>query len=257
MKISLVQMRCPKGQIQENLTEIARYTREANAQRADLICFPEMSITGYIDPTRNPEAVVALTSDVVEQFCGLTRGTRLTAMAGIVETNPGGKPFITQIVAREGELQGYYRKIHVAEDEGAFAPGDAMPLFKHHSTAFGVAICADVGHGDLFATYADQGAVMVFVAAAPGLYGSQETRDWSSGFNWWRDECQRHLSKFASAGNLYIAVATQAGRTADEDFPGGGYVFGPAGNRLAATTDWSEGVLYAEVDIETPSHSLW
>jgi predicted amidohydrolase len=222
-----------------------------------MICFPEMSITGYIDPTRYPEAVVALKSDVVEQFCALTRGTRLTAIAGIVETNPGGKPFITQLVAREGELQGCYRKIHVAEDEGAFTPGDAMPLFKHHGIPFGVAICADVGHGDLFATYADQGTVMVFVAAAPGLYGSQETRDWRSGFAWWRQECQRHLSEFARAGNTYIAVATQAGRTADEDFPGGGYVFGPTGNRLAATPDWSEGVLYAEVDIETPTHSLW
>jgi predicted amidohydrolase len=257
MKISLVQMRCPKGQIQENLTETARYIREAVAQMADLICFPEMSITGYIDPTRHPDAVVALKSDVVEQFCALTRGTRLTAMAGIVETNPGGKPFITQIVAREGELQGYYRKIHVAEDEeGWFAPGDAMPLFKHNGTPIGVAICADVGHGDLFAAYAEQGAVIVFVAAAPGLYGSQETRDWQSGFNWWRDECQRNLSTFARAGNMHIAVATQAGRTADEDFPGGGYVFGPAGTCLAATPNWSEGVLYAELDMETQTHSL-
>jgi predicted amidohydrolase len=257
MKISLVQMRCLKGRIQENLVEAARYVREAVSQKADVICFPEMSVTGYIDPTRDPEAVVALASDVVEQFCALTRGTRLTAMAGIVETNPGGKPFITQLVAREGELQGYYRKIHVAEDEEEwFAPGDTAPIFKHNDTPFGVAICADVGHGDLFAAYAEQGAAIVFVAAAPGLYGPQETRDWSSGFDWWRSECQRHLSAFARAGNMYIAVATQSGRAADEDFPGGGYVFGPAGKCLAATPDWSQGVLYAEVDIEAQTHSL-
>jgi predicted amidohydrolase len=36
-------------------------------------------------------------------------------------------------------------------------------------------------------------------------------------------------------------------RTSDEDFPGGGYVFGPTGACLLSTEDWSEGVLYAEI----------
>jgi predicted amidohydrolase len=89
----------------------------------------------------------------------------------------------------------------------------------------------------------------VLAAAAPGLHGSQQTRDWQAGFDWWRGECERNLSKFSCAGSIYIAVATQAGRTIDEDFPGGGYVFNPAGELIAATPDWTEGVLYAEVDI--------
>jgi len=42
----------------------------------------------------------------VRQFCAMTKGTELTATAGIVEGNPGGKPFITQLVASGGELQG-------------------------------------------------------------------------------------------------------------------------------------------------------
>jgi predicted amidohydrolase len=215
-----------------------------------MICFPEMSITGYIDPTSRPEAVLTLESNAVREFCAMTEDTELTAMAGIVERNPDGKPFITQIVARDGRLQGYYRKVNVAEDEVRwFAPGDATPIFKRDGMPFGIAICADVGHGDLFAAYARQGARIVFVAAAPGLHGSQETRDWNSGFDWWRGECERNLSNFSRAGGIYITVATQAGRTADEDFPGGGYVFGPAGESIAATSDWSEGVLYARVSL--------
>lgn len=45
----------------------------------------------------------------MRQFCAMTTGTELAAMAGIVESNPGGKPFITQLLAAGGELQGYYR----------------------------------------------------------------------------------------------------------------------------------------------------
>jgi predicted amidohydrolase len=248
VRIALAQMRCPKGQITRNLTEIARYIRDAEAERVDIICFPEMSITGYIEPARRPDAVLTLDGEAVRQFCALTAGTELTALAGIVEASPAGRPFITQLVAARGELQGYYRKVHVADDELAwFAPAEATPLFSCGGIPFGVAICADVGHGDLFARYAELGAALVLVAAAPGLYGSQETRDWRAGFDWWRGECARNLSVFCSAGSIYAAVATQAGRTIDEDFPGGGYVFGPAGELIAAAPDWREGVLYVQL----------
>ena len=40
-----------------------------------------------------------------------------------------------------------------------------------------------------------------------------------------------------------MAIATQAGRTRDEDFPGGGYLFSPDGRLLAETPDWRESVL--------------
>jgi predicted amidohydrolase len=243
-------MRCPKGQITRNLAEIDQRIRQAVTEQVNIICFPEMSITGYIKPADSPDAVLTLESEAVHQFCAMTKGTDLTALAGIVEGNPAGQPFITQIVAARGEMQGYYRKINVADDELAwFAPASETPLFEYQDVPFGVAICADVGHGDLFAAYAELGARLVLVGAAPGLYGSQQARDWQAGFDWWHGECERNLSKFSRAGSMCVAVATQAGRTIDEDFPGGGYVFSSAGELIAATPDWREGVLYARVDI--------
>ena len=41
-----------------------------------------------------------------------------------------------------------------------------------------------------------------------------------------------------------------AGRTRDEDFPGGGYLFAPDGSCAQQTPDWSEGMLYATVSLE-------
>jgi predicted amidohydrolase len=48
---------------------------------------------------------------------------------------------------------------------------------------------------------------------------------------------------------VHIAVATQAGRTVDEDFPGGGYVFDPGGTTVAETGDWQEGLLVADLPV--------
>ena len=190
IKVAMIQMHCPKGYIETNLASTAQYIREASDKQADVALFPEMSITGYIDPVKSPEAVLTLDNAAIRQFCDMTKGTSIMAIAGIVENNPQGKPFITQIIATDGKLQGYYRKINVAPDEVKwFAPASDTPIFEYRNIPFGVAICADVGHGDLFAAYVQKGAKIVFAAAAPGLYGSQESRNWQSGFEWWRGKC--------------------------------------------------------------------
>jgi predicted amidohydrolase len=136
----------------------------------------------------------------------------------------------------------------VNEEAAWFAPGqDPVPVFAHPATTFGVAICADIDSPAVFAESSRQGARLVFEAAAPGLYGSQAERDWRAGFEWWRGECMSKLGRYARDNGVHIAVATQAGRTVDEDFPGGGYLFAPDGACVAATPDWSEGVLYATI----------
>ncbi len=250
--IGLVQMRCEKGAVAENLAAIQRHIQEGISRGADILCFPEMSITGYLDPNRWPEAVLRLDEPEVARFVAMTTNAPITALAGLVEANPDGKPFITQIVARGGKLLGYYRKKTIIDEEAAwFSPGTAAPVsvFTHPKGTFGIAICADIEDPTIFAESARQGAGthIIFEAAAPGLYGDQATRNWQSGYAWWRDKCQQQLGQYARDNSVYIAVATQAARTIDEDFPGGGYLFAPDGSLVSATPDWSEGVLYTSV----------
>jgi predicted amidohydrolase len=251
IKIGLIQMRCEKAAIAENLEQTARYIAEAAAHGVDVIGFPEMSITGYADPIQYPEAIIRLNGPEVAQVIGMTRGHSCTVLAGLIEENPGGKPFITQVVIRDGELLGFYCKRRIVDEETEwFSPGDEVPFFAHGDLTFGVAICADIGSHEVFEVCARQGAQIVFELAAPGLYGEQGTRDWRGGFEWWEGECQTYLSQYAREYGIWVAVATQAGRTMDEDFPGGGYVFAPDGRRLFATPDWSVGAVYLEIDFE-------
>jgi predicted amidohydrolase len=213
-----------------------------------------MSITGYIDPTQRPEAILSVDSPEVARFARLTEGTNVTALAGIVETNSDGKPFITQLVASQGRLRGAYRKLTIVNDEVPwFTPGTDVPVFSHPKALYSLAICADIDNPEVFAAGARQGAQIIFEAAAPGLYGSQETRDWRSGHEWWRGESMTKLAQYARDNRVPIVVATQAGRTTDEDFPGGGFVFGPDGRCLAATPDWSAGVLYVTIPLRQGS----
>lgn len=251
VRLGLIQMRCEKGSIAFNLDAIEQYLGMALAFNLDILCFPEMSITGYTDPTKFPHAIIGLDGSEVNRLLDMTRRKPTTVLAGLIEENPNGKPFITQIVVQDGKLLGYYRKRRIVDDEADwFSPGESISIFKHDELLFGIAICADIGCSEVFAECAGQGAKIVFEAAAPGLYGDQATRDWQVGFDWWKSECQKYLSEYAKEYNLWIAVATQAGRTEDEDFPGGGYLFAPNGICLYATPDWMPGAAYLEIDLK-------
>ncbi len=248
--IALVQMRCEKGRVAENLAATRAYIEAASGRGAAIICFPEMSITGYANPVRMPEAVVRLDGPEVARFVSFTRDTAATVIAGIIEDNLAGLPFITQVVARRGDLVGSYRKRNVAPDEvGFFAPGVDAAVFDHDGVRFGLAVCADIDEPKVFADCAAAGARVIFEAAAPGLEGDQATRNWRTGYDWWRGECQSKLGAYAREHGVHIGVATQAGRTVDEDFPGGGYVFDPHGLPIAEMADWHEGLLVAALPV--------
>jgi predicted amidohydrolase len=252
LRLALIQMRCEKGALRQNLDTIAHHLAEAVARAADVLVLPEMSLTGYADPARYPHAVLRLDGPEVAALLRLTQQHDITVLAGLIEHNPAGKPFITHVVARRGQLLGVYRKITIKDEETAwFAPGTDAPVFPLGEHTFGLAICADIDNPAVFAECRRQGAEIVFEVAAPGLYGEQEGRNWESGYRWWEGKCREQLGGYARDNGLWIAVATQAGRTLDEDFPGGGYVFAPNGKRLAATADWSPGALYVTIDFVT------
>ena len=261
MRIGLVQMLCGKGALDDNFAVTADYLDEATSLGVDILAFPETSLTGYVKPDQYSDMVLRLDGPEVTRMLALTRGSSTIALVGILEANPYGKPYVTQLVMRDGELLGTYRKMTQGEEESGViedwhAIGDEVRVFTHYGAAFGIAICADSGNERVFAECARKGARIVFEVAAPGLFGEQATRDWKSGFEWWKEDCQTLLGRYAQTYGIWIAVATQAGRTIDEDFPGGGYLFAPDGKRVFATSDWSAGAVYLDVSLSSGEVSV-
>lgn len=250
MRVLLAQQRCEKGDLAGNLAGVRLTLARARAWQADAAMFPEMNLGGYVIPQERPELVWERNSPPLTDFLACTRGFAGVVSAGFIESNPAGKPFITQIIARAGETLGFVRKRNIADEETlSFSPGEAAPfVFPCGGVRCGVAICADIAERQVFAGLAAAGAQLVVEVAAPGLYGAQETRNWQSGYAWWEGECLSKLGAYARELGLWIGAATQAGRTCDEDFPGGGYLFAPSGERLAATRGPEPCLLVCEID---------
>ncbi len=85
LTVGLIQMHCEKGVIAQNLESTSRYFAEAVARGIDIIGCPEMSITGYVDPTRCPEAILYLDGPEVTQAIELRAQTAAQIVAELAE----------------------------------------------------------------------------------------------------------------------------------------------------------------------------
>ncbi|MEA4848174.1 MAG: carbon-nitrogen hydrolase family protein [Clostridiaceae bacterium] len=250
LTLGLVQMRCQKGAIEYNIISMYKYLEECREKCVDIVCFPEMNITGCINPVKYSNALLSMYHPSIQRIADMSFLYQTIIIAGFVEKNYEGKPYITQFVAKDGRIEGCYRKRTLRGDESKwFSPGTEAFVFKYSGYNFGLAISQDINNNRIFKEYAEQGVSLVFESAAPGLSGGQGVRDWESGFNCWRNECKSKLGKYAEENGIFVAAATQAGRTCDEDFPGGGYVFAPGGKCIYEMEDWNEGMLVAEIEL--------
>src|SRR5579863_9160546 len=98
LTVALVQMRSEKGALAQNLDATVAALQRAAAAGAAVVAFPEASLSGYVDPTRYPHAVLRLDGPEVAAFVALTRGSLVAAIAGLLEARPDGElPYLTQI----------------------------------------------------------------------------------------------------------------------------------------------------------------
>lgn len=255
LRLALAQMRCEKGHWEGNLAQVERLMSDARAADCDFIVFPEMGLSGYCHPEWYPEAVEPLDSTRVQRFVEMTGRYGIAASGGFIEANPDGKPFITQLLAQNGQAVGVYRKVNVVEEEAElFSPGSVTPAFTlplpGGDLPCALAVCADSDRPDLFRAFAEKGARVVFHSSAPGLYGRRTDADsWREGYEWYRAYLAERLPDYARDNKLFITVATQTGATSDEDFPGGSFVFAPDGSCIASTDGPGEVLLLCDLGV--------
>lgn len=250
MRALLAAIRCGKGEVEANLAAHLQVIGDAQSTGCSLVLFPEMSLTGSVDPAARPERLMGLDDPAVAALARATRPAGLAVCFGIAERSAAGQPHITQVIAAGGEVAGVQRKRHLGEGEEAFTAACGDAIFEHDGVRFGVAICAESGFDGPFDAAAAAGARLVLFPAAPGLYGRRTNDDsWRAGLTWWQGcglaDARRHARRL----RLWVALAGQAGATDDEDFPGLAALVGPDGSVSARLPDWRAGTLAVEIPV--------
>ena len=151
MRIAIGQINSTVGALKPNAQKMLLYIEEARNQKAELVIFPELALTGY--PPKDLLEAAGFVDDNVAQLQDLvSRVDGITAIVGFVETNPvpAGKPFYNSAaVIRDGKILSIHRKsllpTYDVFDEGRyFEPATEQAPLVLDGRRIGVTICEDI-----------------------------------------------------------------------------------------------------------------
>jgi predicted amidohydrolase len=255
MRVLLAAVDAQKGDLDGNLARHLAVLEQARAQGCDLAVFPEFSLTGSVDPRRHPERALSVDAEPVRALLQGTFRSGVAAVFGIAE-RAGPAFHITQVYGHGGRLGGVYRKRHLGEGEEDYSTGEGAGVFQLGAARFGVTLCAE-GEVDFpWTDAAAGGAAVVLFCSAPGLHGRRtDERGWRDGHAWWLSAGLGDAVRHARRLGVPVAMATQAGSTEDEDFPGLAALVSPAGE-VARLPDWRPGCLVVEVAADVTVHPV-
>ena len=83
MRILLAALNAPKGDLDGNLARHLAVLEQARAQGCDVAVFPELSLTGSVDPRRHPERTLAVDAEPVRALLEGTFRAGVAAVFGI------------------------------------------------------------------------------------------------------------------------------------------------------------------------------
>ena len=161
-RLASVCMRSVVGDTDANLRSILSYARKAKAAGADLVVFPELSLTGY-SMTDPPEGMPLDSSEVL---AAASASDGIAICFGFVDDGR----HIAQAVAEGGRIAGVYRKTHLGFMEAeAMRAGRSLDVIPTTFANLGIQLCWESHFPDITRTYAMRGADMVLMPTASGL----------------------------------------------------------------------------------------
>jgi NAD+ synthase (glutamine-hydrolysing) len=150
VRIALGQLNLTVGDLEGNVDRMADATAAATAAGADLICFPELAITGY--PPEDLVLRAEFVRDNLEALHDLARrtATRCAVVAGFVDRTDAGIHNAAAYL-RRGDVQSVYHKLHlpnfgVFDEERYFVPGTEGVSVERRGQRVGLSICEDAWH---------------------------------------------------------------------------------------------------------------
>lgn len=239
IRIAAITCRAPVGEIDRNLARTIEWTQKAQRAGADLVCFPELNISGYCNRPQMAGIAQPIPGRVTDRLARLAADQNIVLLVGMASQNPHGKPFASHcVVFPDGRIE-VYQKIHIAPPEkGTFAPGNSVPVFSVNGVTFGIQLCFDAHFPELAAAMTAKGAEVLFIPHASPRGNAEEKH------NSWL----RHLTARAFDNSLFVVACNQAGENCNGlFFPGNALVIGPSGEVVVKDTQPDSSILLADL----------
>ncbi|CAG9414403.1 nitrilase-related carbon-nitrogen hydrolase [Providencia alcalifaciens] len=248
VKVALAQFDSELGNKIGNLQRMAQLCEQAASQGAKLICFPELSTTGYRGDLLSTQLWDLSDFDGSETYClfsQLASRLSITIVAGFAERGERlGEVYNSVGVWNPGceNISGVFRKVHAFGIEKQwFKSGDTFPVFDTPIGKIGVMICYDMGFPEVARILTLQGAELLI---APSAWCIQD-----------RDMWDINTACRALENGTHLLAVNRWGHEEDLHLFGGSKIMGPRGQVLCEASCEQEQLLVGEIDFRLQAHT--
>jgi predicted amidohydrolase len=249
LNLALAQINTRLGDVEANLDKHLSLIRDARSQGADLIVFPELSLTGYVLQDIVPTVSHRPVDDdpVFKQLLKASR--KIDMVVGFVDEDRRHRFFIASAYLSQGKVLHVHHKVYLPTyglfDEGRFfAWGDAIRAFDTRFGRIGILICEDFWHASPpYLLWLDGADILLLTSASPGRGLNDEDRLESA--RW----VERINQSYASLFTVFVAHSNRVGFEDGLHFWGGSTVFDPNGDLVAKGPYQEEALTLARLDL--------
>jgi len=249
LKVALAQISPFLGDVRRNLSVHLERIEQAREQGAQLLCFPELSLTGYVLRDLVPEVAMPATEDNPVLAELLSASHSLDLLVSFVEEDERHRYYIAAAYLAQGHITHVHRKVYLPTygmfEEGRFwAVGDRLRAFDTHHGRAGVLICEDFWHmSPPYALWMDGADILLLVSASPGRGLCPDAALGSS------RSVETVNETYATFLTDFVLHCNRVGFEDGLNFWGGSTIFGPDGKLVAQAPYFEEALLTATLDL--------
>src|SRR6266702_1320687 len=245
MRIALAQVNPTVGDLAGNSRLVIEWIDRARQAGADIVCFPELVITGY--PPEDLVLKPSFVRDNLAQLDHIAQATKgIAAVVGFVDQD--GDIFNAAAFLCDGEIKAVYHKVFlpnygVFDEKRYFQPGHRSPMVDLKGLRIGLSVCEDCWFpSGPMAWQAHHGArLLININGSPYHYGKRAPREAMVG------------GRAADYG-AFVAWVNTVGGQDELVFDGNSVVFDPTGTAVGHAESLVEDLLVTDIDTDRPVH---
>ena len=250
VRIALAQLAPTLGALEANLDRHRAVLAEARADRANLIVFPELGLTGYLLQDLAAEVAMRLDDPRLTSLVADTRG--ISTVFSFVEESADHRLFIAAALVEDGAIRHVHRKLFLPtyglfDERRFFAAGDMLRAVPSElGVGIGLGVCEDFWHLAVPQVLALDGAqILINVSSSPGRDLASTNEVGLGTATSWRTM----MRTYAQLTTSFVVFCNRVGVDESISFWGGSEVIGPSGEALLSAPLYDEGLFTIDVSL--------
>ncbi len=246
-KLAVAQVDAAVGNFDGNLAHHLEVVEKAKGEGAQVVVFPELSLTGYT--LRDLAWEVALNPFADLRLAPLREASKsVTIILGLVESAENHGIYNSAVFLEDGFVKHIHRKIYpptygMFEEGRYFSRGREVAAFDSKHGRFGLLICEDLWHMSLPYLLALDGAEVIFsLTASPSRIAPGSAEMDAARVN------QEQHRVYARLLSSYVVFSNRVGYEDGVNFWGGSAVINPGGGMVSAAKLFEQDLITAEID---------